>query len=154
MRKNGRDLSLSTNYLDSYEKDLQLLRITNPKTDWKEWIKTIGILLNDKSPYQVLFRNQIYSFKLEQTIDGYQVTIDEKTAKDNPLFVKLLKNVFRKAANCIFCGECEADCHNGCISMQDGTVQISKNCVHCSQCHKVDKGCLVYKSLEMPKLNL
>ena len=24
-------------------------------------------------------------------------------------------------------------------------------CMHCSQCHKVDKGCLVYKSLEMPK---
>ena len=153
-RKNGRDLSLSTNYLDSYEKDLQLLRITNPKTDWKEWIKTIGILLNDKSPYQVLFRNQIYSFKLEQTIDGYQVTIDEKTAKDNPLFVKLLKNVFRKAANCIFCGECEADCPRGFLSVTNGELKISEDCIHCAECHKALKGCLLYKSLEKPKGNL
>lgn len=35
--------------------------------------------------------------------------------------------------------------------MKDGIFNISDNCVHCSQCHKVEKGCLVYKSLEMPK---
>ena len=35
--------------------------------------------------------------------------------------------------------------------MKDGLVHISDRCTHCSQCHKVDKGCLIYKSLEMPK---
>ena len=35
--------------------------------------------------------------------------------------------------------------------MKNGQVKISDKCVHCSQCHKVDKGCLIYKSLEMPK---
>ena len=33
----------------------------------------------------------------------------------------------------------------------NGQVVISDNCHHCSQCHKVEKGCLVYKSLEQPK---
>ena len=32
-----------------------------------------------------------------------------------------------------------------------GNVKISDLCHHCSQCHKVDRGCLIYKSLEMPK---
>ena len=35
--------------------------------------------------------------------------------------------------------------------MKDGVFEINDKCVHCSQCHKVEKGCLVYKSLEMPK---
>jgi len=35
--------------------------------------------------------------------------------------------------------------------MKNGILEISENCVHCAQCHKVDKGCLIYKSLEMPK---
>ena len=35
--------------------------------------------------------------------------------------------------------------------MVNGKVTISEQCVHCAQCHKVEKGCLVYKSLEMPK---
>lgn len=34
--------------------------------------------------------------------------------------------------------------------MQDGVLKISDSCIHCAECHKVEKGCLVYKSLEMP----
>ena len=37
------------------------------------------------------------------------------------------------------------------IHMHDGKVTIAEGCVHCSQCHKVDKGCLIYKSLELPR---
>ena len=83
--------------------------------------------------------------------DGYEVVLDKYLAKTAPLFVKLLKNVFHKAACCIGCHECEADCQKGCITMINGKVKISENCVRCSQCHKVDRGCLIYKSLEMPK---
>ena len=117
----------------------------------KEWIKTIGVLLNESSPYTILFHNTQHRFEVSETKQGYNVYIGEELAKADPLFVKLLKNVFRKAACCINCHECEADCHNGCISMKDGQLKISDDCIHCSQCHKVDKGCLVYKSLEMPK---
>ena len=59
--------------------------------------------------------------------------------------------MFRKTACCIGCKECEADCHNGMLHMKNGNVIVDDGCMHCSQCHKVDKGCLVYKSLEMPK---
>lgn len=150
-RKNGRDISIEIGYFESIVGGQQVLQITNPRTKWKEWIKTIGVLLSDTSPYTILFQNNQYRFEVHETKHGYNVYFDKDIAKSNPLFVKLMKNVFRKSACCINCHECEADCHNGCIIMRDGHVSISDKCIHCAQCHKVDKGCLVYKSLEMPK---
>ena len=150
-RKNGRDLNLKVGYSETSLNGMQILKIVNPKTDWKEWIKTIGELKNNSSPYTVSFRGKPHEFKFSDTEQGYNVYIDENLAKEDPAFVKLLKNVFRKAACCINCHECEADCRHGCISMKNGQVKISDDCLHCSECHKVEKGCLVYKSLELPK---
>lgn len=150
-RMNGRDISINLNFTERIEKNNFILTITKPKVDWKIWIKTIGILISEQSPYTINFKGNMYIFEVEDKDDGYVVMIDKDLLKTAPTFVKLLKNVFRKSACCIGCHECEADCHNGCISMNNGQVEISDNCVHCTQCHKVDKGCLIYKSLEMPK---
>ena len=150
-RKNGRDINIQLNYSESSEKGYGIIKVNRAKTPWREWIKTIGVLLNDTSPFQILFKNQQYIFEVIENDNNLEVRYDISLSKQNPLFVKLLKNVFRKSACCVGCRECEADCHNGCISMKNGKLQISENCVHCSQCHKVEKGCLVYKSLEMPK---
>ncbi len=151
-RKNGRDLPLEAGYHETEKNGVVTLTIGAPKTDWKEWIKTIGILTNDESPYKILFQSRPYTFELQTVEDGgYVVTYDSSLEKTDTLFTKLLKNVFRKAACCVTCHVCEADCHNGCISMENGKVHISDSCVHCTQCHKVPKGCLRYKSLEEPK---
>ena len=149
-RKNGRDLNIHLNYSESIEKKKNIIRVTNFRTNWKEWIKTIGVLLNDSSPYRVLFKNEIFEFNVFETGNNLEVRYDQSIRKQSPLFIKLLKEIFRKAACCVQCRECEADCRWGCISMIDGNVHISENCKHCAECHKVEKGCLVYKSLEMP----
>lgn len=146
-RKNGRDLPIKVKYGES----AGIIKVENPKVNWKIWINTIGILLNDKSPYRVLFQDQEFSFEIITTVTGYEVHYDEAYAKICPAFVKLFKNVFRRAACCIGCQECEADCHNGCIKMHGMKVEISEQCLHCAQCHNVDKGCLIYKSLHTPK---
>lgn len=152
-RKNGRDISINVGYSEKIKKEMLVLQIKNPTADWKIWIKTIGILLNDTSPFQILFQNIQYSFEVKEFSNstGYEVIVDNTLAKENPTFIKLLKSVFRKAACCIGCRECEADCHNGYIKMENGKVFIDEKCIHCFQCHKVEKGCLVYKSLELPK---
>lgn len=149
-RKNGRDISINVGYSECEKHTKRILSVRNPKTDWKVWIKTIGVLLTEQSPYRIDFRGNNYSFDIIDVENGYDVVYDEGIAKQDSTFVKLLKNVFRKAASCVGCRECEADCHSGCITMKNGNVDISDNCIHCAQCHKVDKGCLVYKSLEMP----
>lgn len=150
-RKNGRDLALESNYEERKTKEEIILSVTKPRNDWKEWIKTMGVLLTDNSPYILQFQNNKYQFQINEIKTGYEVHFDVSLAKENPKFVKHIKNVFRKAASCIGCRECEADCHNGCIQFVEGKVRISDACVHCMQCHKVEKGCLVYKSLEKPK---
>ena len=150
-RMNGRDVSIDIGCTELMSGDRYILKVRKPKNDWREWIKTIGVLLNESSPYRIDFRRNEYSFEVIELADGYEVVLDKYLAKTAPLFVKLLKNVFHKAACCIGCHECEADCQKGCITMINGKVKISENCVRCSQCHKVDRGCLIYKSLEMPK---
>jgi phosphoadenosine phosphosulfate reductase len=150
-RKNGRDISIPVNYSEVSTIEDTLLSVTSPHTDWKVWIGTIGILLNNTSPYRINFRRKTLEFVLIDRDNGYDIAISKKTIKEDPEFLKLLKNVFRKAACCVGCKECQADCPYGCISFKEGNVEISERCIHCAQCHKVEKGCLVYKSLEQPK---
>ena len=151
-RKNGRDISIPINYKEQVDATKRvIISVDHPRTNWKEWIKTIGILANETSPYVIRFRESLLRFDVVEEEEKIEVFVDEQVAHDNPEFVKHLKNVFRKAACCIACRECQADCPYGCLNFEDGQVQISENCHHCSQCHKADKGCLVYKSLEMPK---
>jgi phosphoadenosine phosphosulfate reductase len=150
-RMNGRDLNIKIGCREETKKEWHIIHVTNPRTDWKEWIKTIGVLTNDYSPYKVSYKGNVYEFNLEYTENGYDVCIPIQLVKKDAVFVKLLKNVFHKSACCIGCRECAADCHNGCITMENGKVTISNNCAHCSQCHKVERGCLIFKSLELPK---
>lgn len=151
-RKNGRDLDIPLNYKEVTNKSHEtVITIENPKTDWKEWIKTIGILASDSTPYTINFKGNMMSFEVIENGTAITVNVDSGTGKACPEFVKLLKNVFRKAACCIACRECQADCPFGNLSFLEGKVVISEACHHCAQCHKAEKGCLVYKSLEKPK---
>lgn len=151
-RKNGRDLIMSVGYIEpSSSNGDTIIRVENPRTDWKEWIKTIGVLINDTSPYTIKFQNTFLEFELSEEGKKIEVRISAETVRHNPDFSKLMKNVFRKAASCIGCQECQADCPHGCLRFENGQVHISDACRHCSQCHKPEKGCLVYKSLEKQK---
>lgn len=150
-RKNGRDLNIQSNYEETETISKLIISIRNPRTDWKQWIKTIGILQNTQSPYLVETRDGTFVFEVEENDSVLKVAIDSSIAKMSPNFFKLFKNVFHKVALCVQCGVCEADCHNGAIHMDKGTLYIDGTCKHCSMCHKVERGCLVYKSLERPK---
>lgn len=150
-RMNGRDISLKSNYSEIVSTKKTEIKIVDPRSNWKEWIKTIGVLQTYTSPYQILFRGKTISFAVKEENNELYIDIDGTICKKEPIFTKLLKNVFRKAAECVGCRECEADCHNGCLKIIDCKVNISDNCKHCAECHKVDNGCLIYKSLAMPK---
>lgn len=151
-RKNGRDIDISLNYTEQTSKKHEtLIVVEKPRTNWKEWIKTIGVLANDTSPYTIDFKGNMIEFEVIETEEQISVNVNSAVGKMFPEFVKLIKNVFRKSACCVACRECQADCPFGNMNFIDGQVVISENCHHCAQCHKTEKGCLVYKSLEKPK---
>ena len=65
------------------------------------WIKTIGVIKNDRSPYIIDFRGDEYKFEVKENDKHIELKYDVSLAKKAPLFTKLLKNVFRKTACCI-----------------------------------------------------
>ena len=133
-RKNGRDLIGNTAKYQEEIKDGYLhITVIHPNTDWHEWIKTLGEIS--------------FQYEVEDTTDGYVIKIPvaiDKTAEG-----KLFKQVFHKAAYCVGCRVCEANCKNGCISFSEG-LHID-NCLHCGQCHNIDDGCLMFHSVQLPK---
>ena len=133
-RKNGRDIKNNPKRYIETERDGKLyIRVISPKTDWREWIKTLGDLPFD--------------FSVVETSDGYEV--DFPIEYNKTVLGKRFKQVFRKAAYCIGCRVCEVNCVFGCIDFSNG-LKIT-NCRHCQQCHEVDEGCLMYHSMEQPK---
>ena len=133
-RKNGRDLTISEeHYHEEIKNDKLIISVTNPRTDWQEWIKTVGTLPFE---YQIVNLN-----------NGYKVICDVAIINAFPKEVKRFKQVFKKSAHCLSCRVCETNCRNGCISFNK-KLSIN-NCIHCGQCHEIDDGCLAYHSLKL-----
>lgn len=150
-RKNGRDLKNNKfRCVENTTKGFITITATEPSADWKEWMKTLGMLTATETGYTVRFEGQEIAFDFRNTPNGYVVSIPERMAIDNPRFIRLFKQVFRKAVYCSACRVCETNCRNGCIKFINGKLSIT-NCVHCYQCHMIDSGCLLFHSLRHPQ---
>lgn len=150
-RKNGRDLLDNTfRCIESTMENEITITVSDPTSDWKEWIKTIGDLYETEVGYSVEYKEKNYPFSVENNQRGYTVTISQSFSKEAPKFVKLFKQTFRKAAYCAQCRVCETNCRNGSIKFVDGRLQIN-DCIHCHQCHDIDSGCLLFHSLRHPQ---
>lgn len=132
-RRNGRDVDGNIgNYEEKIEGQNLIIRIKKPKTNWKEWIKTLGKI--------------DFLYNVIENEDGLTVIAPKEIDKTIP--GKYFKQVFHKVAYCVGCKVCESNCENGCISFENG-LHIT-NCIGCKSCHEIDKGCLAYHSLELP----
>jgi len=150
-RKNGRELSNNTlRCIEQITNGILTITITDPDSDWFEWIKTLGDLRGGNGDYSVQFDGECIRFSVKTTKNGYIVTIPEVVLKERPAFGKMFRQVFRKALYCKGCRVCETNCRTGCISFADGKVNIS-NCINCHECHAIDSGCLLFHSLRHPQ---
>lgn len=151
-RRNGRELKNPiVNYFEQIDNGELILTVKEPKTNWKEWVKTIGVLSHiSDDVYSIKFQTKMYYLSIKQEANSITAKIKADLARENPQFVKMLKIIFRKSAYCIQCKVCEVNCVFGYLIMSD-TVKVNDACVKCQKCHKVDKGCLVYKSIVLPK---
>ncbi|MEO1785145.1 phosphoadenosine phosphosulfate reductase family protein [Thermodesulfobium sp. 4217-1] len=148
-RKNGHFLTNNKKiYSETTKNGEIIINVISPKTDWKEWIKVLGDLYEKESNYIIDFKSQSFAFICELKKEGYTIRLSERYAKENPLFGKLFRYTFRKAAYCIPCKTCMAICKNGCISFK-GKLRI-ENCNHCFDCYSMETGCLAYHSLNIP----
>lgn len=136
-RRSGRDLIGNVmNYSETLKNGILNITVTNPKSDWQEWFKTLGGF--GDIPCNV-----------KKHTNGYTIQLPEEYIKANPTFGKLFKQVFRKSAYCVQCGVCETNCSSGHLKF-DGRLRIT-DCEHCLKCHDIEDGCLAYNSLRVPK---
>ena len=150
-RNNGRSLRDNpTKCVETTENRNIKIVVTNPATDWKEWIKTLGNIGENGNNFTVRFEGEDIDFTVKTNDKGYVVTLPEKYNSKNPKFIRLFRQVFRKSAYCVGCRVCETNCHNGCIKFVDEKLKIEK-CVHCYQCHDISSGCLLFHSLRHPQ---
>ncbi|MGN1341446.1 MAG: phosphoadenosine phosphosulfate reductase family protein [Oscillospiraceae bacterium] len=153
-RRSGRELNFSEDHcVESLENGLLTIVLVRERTDWRQWIKTIGDIISiTDDKVEIIFEKKTYmvSRRVEGRKQVFSVDLSSNT-KGDILFGSALKTVFRKSAFCIGCHVCEANCPNGYITMHDGTVEIDDKCVKCRKCHDVFHGCLVANSLRLPK---
>jgi len=150
-RKNGRELSNNTfRCIEKITNGILTITITDPDSDWLEWVKTLGELREVNGNYSVQFDGEYIQFSVKATKNGYSVTIPEVVLKERPAFGKIFRQVFRKASYCKGCQVCGTNCRYGCISFADVKVKIS-NCIRCHECHAIDSGCLLFHSLRHPQ---
>jgi phosphoadenosine phosphosulfate reductase len=149
-RKNGRFLTDNHSiYSETIKNGELIIVVSEPKTDWREWIKTIGEIVANGNKFSIPFGGQTYGFIVKKGRKGYIVTTPEKEIKENPLFGKLFRYVFRKSAYCLICKTCQAICKHGCLTFENG-LKI-EDCRHCYECHSMAAGCLAYDSLKIPR---
>jgi phosphoadenosine phosphosulfate reductase len=148
-RANGRDLQNNRfRYTEDIIDGMLTISVIDPDSSWIEWIKTLGDLVGNNGNYFVIYGGENVMFSVKDTKNGYVVSIPETALKGRPVFAKIFRRVFRKAAFCRGCRVCEVNCPNGCISFVNGKVKIN-NCVRCHECHAIDDGCLLFHSLKL-----
>lgn len=153
-RRSGRELNIAEeNCIENTENGVLTVTLVKERTDWREWLKTMGDIIDiSDNAIELIFNKKTY--RISRGTEGakqiFSVDLSSNT-KDDILFGSVLKTVFRKSAYCIGCHVCEANCPNGYITMQEGRVSIDDRCVKCRKCHDVFHGCLVANSLRLPK---
>lgn len=152
-RRSGKELTFAKDYcIEVRDKDTLKIRVLRQKTDWKEWIKTIGeVTYLENGNISVLYEGKPYNISISQKDDELEFNVCVGNTKTDIQFMSLLKIVFRKTAYCIGCRVCEANCPHGFITMNGGHVKIDDKCVKCRKCHAVFHGCLVANSMRLPK---
>lgn len=153
-RRSGRELNIAEeNCIENTENGILTVTLVKERTDWREWLKTMGDIIDiSDNAIELIFNKRTYriSRRTEGAKQIFSVDLSSNT-KDDILFGSVLKTVFRKSAYCIGCHVCEANCPNGYITMQEGRVSIDDRCIKCRKCHDVFHGCLVANSLRLPK---
>ena len=153
-RRSGKELSFAKELCtESFEKGILSITLAKQSTDWKEWIKTVGaVTFIENGDVEIIYEGHPYI--ISQTQSGetttFNIAINTNTKRDI-YFMSALKTIFRKAAYCISCGVCEANCPNGFISFNNGKVVIDDRCIKCKKCHDIFYGCLLANSMRLPK---
>lgn len=153
-RRSGKELNFAADWcVEETDGKTTVITLRRERTAWREWFKTLGeVSFEEPSRIVVMYRGERFEINcfVEAGCQKFSITAVHNS-KNEIYFIAALKIILRKAAYCIGCHVCEANCPYGYISMVDGKVTIDDRCIKCHKCHEVFHGCLVANSLRIPK---
>lgn len=150
-RVGGKDLIYGVNKIIELKSNQSIKYIINEGNyPWNTWMATIGDLVkitDDK--YSIRYKDTNFNFSVKQSQNAIVITLP--SVQKSPLsirFMYLFKNAIYKAAYCVNCGECMAECSYDALKIADDKISIT-NCHHCEQCLDSEKGCIAARSLSI-----
>lgn len=147
-RAGGRFLSVSTRVNITNTQGFTANLPEEKERELKKWLSVVGELWH-RGPdrWEIKINGRFYRFflKRDQTL---RISLSENLP---PAVKTLLRAAVFKAAFCVGCRACEAECPTGAISFQNGKVEWEKNsCFRCHHCLTFEeRGCLRAKSLQI-----
>lgn len=148
-RVGGKDIHLGENKITEIKKDDKIIFVVAAGNyKWDKWLPAVGDL--------VQIGNTKYSIRYHDISMEFDVKVEDNTttiaipillrSKTSIRFMYLFKNALNKAAYCVNCRECMAECAFGALLITDDDIQI-RGCKHCESCLDSSKGCIVARSL-------
>lgn len=152
-RRSGRELNISQDLMSDVESNGVLkVTILSSKTDWREWMKTVGSYnIIDDNHFNIEWDGRLYPVIITHYNGTVEFELKVGNTKSEIQLKKSFKIALRKSAYCIGCQVCEANCPHGFITINNGVVHVNDNCYKCRKCHDIDHGCLLANSNKLPK---
>lgn len=148
-RVGGKDIQLGDNKITEIKKEQEILFvIKDGNYRWDKWMAPVGELVQiSEKKYSIEYKEINMSFEVsaDKGIITIKVPILERT-KTSIRFMYLFKNALSKAAYCVNCGECMAECAFNALEITNNDIIIN-GCKHCESCLDSPKGCIAARSL-------
>lgn len=148
-RAGGKDIESGVNKIMEIKKENKIIFIISEGNyRWDKWLTTVGDLVQiGDIKYSIRYHDIAMEFdvRVENNTTVITIPILLRT-KESIRFMYLFKNALNKAAYCVNCRECMAECAFGALVITDDDIQI-KECRHCESCLDSSKGCIVARSL-------
>lgn len=153
-RLTGRELNFSEEEKVEFQETSTsyIFKVTNLKDEWKIWYKTLGEIMEKANGYILEYDNQWRNCCLIKKGEKSMFIIENLEKNKNSIeFIHLFKNLLIKSQYCIQCKTCVSECSYRNISMKNGILSISDECIKCHKCLRILNGCLYYNSVRGSK---
>lgn len=125
-----------------------VLLLREPRENWLEWSKALGTVAWYGANKGFIYAGKnACPFEVRKYDGGVEVIVHDVPTEDR-VFLTRLRATANKAAYCVHCRSCEAECPTGALKVKGRAVIDESKCVLCGNCLSfIERGCLVAKSL-------
>lgn len=148
-RIGGKELIIGNNKITEIKaKDSVKLIIVDNNYKWDKWMHAIGPMIQvSEEKYSIRYKGENIEFTVHTEGKATIVTVPALIRSQLSIrFMYLFKNALSKAAYCVNCKECAAECSFNALTVTNDDI-VFNHCRNCESCLDSPKGCIAARSL-------